>query len=110
MSDTGSIYVLSDPDSSKVNKYKIGITTRNRVKLLRDYRRSRPEVELYLFEKCDNSRLIEESILKQFEKNRISHESGNPSEWLIVDLQVLLKAVRFELENNTTVIDKSIKT
>jgi len=100
-----SIYVLSDPDASKLNKYKVGITTRNKSKLLRDYRRSRPEVELYLFEKCEKSKLIEESILKQFKDNRISHESGNPSEWLIVDLQILLKAVKSELSRSYTKLE-----
>jgi hypothetical protein len=95
-----AIYVLSDPDTAKLNKYKIGITTRNKEKLLRDYRRSRPEVELYLFEQCSNSKLIEEAILTEFYLNRINHESGKPSEWLIVDLNLLLKSVKFHVNRN----------
>ena len=93
-----AIYVLSDPDSTIVSKYKVGITTRNKNKLIQDYRRSRPEVVLYLFEKCENSRKIESIVLSKFEEHRILHQSGKPSEWVKVELNVLLKFIRAQLK------------
>lgn len=87
---TEAIYVLSDPDTAKFGKYKIGITTRNRKYLLRDYRRSRPQVQLHLFQECVNSKEIESKVLSKFKDKRILHESGNPSEWLQIDLRELM--------------------
>jgi len=92
-----AIYVLSDPDHGFNSKYKVGITTRKKTKLLRDYRRSMPEVIMYLFEQCNNNREFEKEILTHFENCRIKHESGNLSEWVQIDLQVLLKYIRQKL-------------
>lgn len=98
-----AIYILSDPDSVAVNKYKIGITTRNKSKLLRDYRRSRPEVILYLFEMCENSKQIESEVLSHFEKLRISHQSGKMSEWIQIDLQTLKNYIEEKIKNIKTI-------
>ena len=92
-----SIYVLSDPNSAKVNEYKVGITTRNKNKLLQDYRRSRPEVVLYLFERSVDNRKLENIVLDHFEKCRIKHESNRLSEWLKVEIDQLLNFIRTEL-------------
>ena len=89
-----AIYVLSDPDSIRQNKYKVGITKRQKEYLLRDYRRSRPEVVLYLFENCENSKKIESFILQKFEKQRIPHESGTLSEWMILDVKILISEIK----------------
>ena len=94
------VYILSDPDSIKNSKYKIGITKRNQEYLLRDYRRSRPEVKLFLFEPCTNNKLIETEILEKFQDKRINHESGKPSEWLKIDVKLLIKEVKKLLINN----------
>jgi len=91
---TEYIYVLSDPDSIKNKKYKIGITKRKKQHLLRDYRRGRPEVKLFLFQECNNSKVIETLILEKFDNLRINHESGAKSEWLRIDLNVLLDEIR----------------
>lgn len=88
-----AIYVLSDPDAVKAGKYKVGITTRNQKYLLRDYRRSRPEVELHFFAICENSRTIEAQILEHFQEHRVPHETGKPSEWLHIDLKILLSYI-----------------
>jgi len=93
-----NIYVLSDPDSSRSDKYKIGITSRTKSKLKNDYRRSRPEVKIYLFESCKNNKLIESNILNKFNDKRIKHESNQLSEWLNIDLNTLLTEVRKELQ------------
>lgn len=87
------IYVLSDPDSELAQKYKIGITKRNKQYLLRDYRRSRPEVRLHYFRVVENSKHIEDLILSKYESVRVKHESGKLSEWINVDLEDLLKSI-----------------
>lgn len=92
-----AIYVLSDPDSVKQGKYKIGITKRKKELLLNDYRRSRPEVILYLFENCENSKELETFILKKFEKYRIKHQSGKLSEWVKVDVYKITKEIHLKL-------------
>lgn len=95
-----AIYVLSDPDSIVRNKYKIGITRRTKELLLRDYRRSRPEVQLYLFEECFNSKEIETLVLNKLEKYRIKHESGNLSEWVQIELPTIISIIRTLLKDN----------
>jgi hypothetical protein len=98
------IYILSDPDSVLRNKFKVGITKRNKDLLLRDYRRSRPEVELYLFEACTNAKEIESNILNKFEKFRIKHESGKLSEWINYDLEKIIKYAREVLEGYQPIV------
>ena len=107
-----AIYVLSDPDSVKQGKYKIGITTRKKELLLRDYTRSRPEVELYLFENCNNSRELEKIILDKFKENRIKHKTSERfSEWVKLDLNIIIKEIIYQLKdkrfiNNTLTYEK----
>ena len=98
-----AIYILSDPDSVVVNKYKVGITSRNKLKLLRDYRRSRPEVILYLFEMCENSKQIESEVLSHFEKFRILHQSGKMSEWIQIELNNLMEFVEEKIKINKSI-------
>jgi hypothetical protein len=96
-----AIYVLSDPDSVKQGKYKIGITTRKKELLLRDYTRSRPEVELYLFENCKNSRELEKIILDKFKNYRIKHKTSERfSEWVKLDLNIIIKEIIYQLKDN----------
>lgn len=94
------IYVLSDPDSINFGKYKLGITSRSEEYLLRDYRRSRPEVKLFLFESTPNNSIIESMILKKFEKYRIPHESGTLSEWIKIDVNILIKEVKLHIQSH----------
>lgn len=92
---TESIYVLSDPDAIKQGKYKIGITKRTQYYLLRDYRRSRPEVKLFYFENClpGTSKLIETEVLTHFNDKRILHESETPSEWIIANVDDIIQKI-----------------
>lgn len=103
-----SIYVLSDPDSVVSSKYKVGITTRNSKYLLRDYRRSRPEVKLYLFETCCNSREIETKILEEFNQYRVPHASGKLSEWIQIDLKVLINYIEPLLYKDKNVVSANV--
>ena len=108
-----ALYILSDPDSIKAGKYKVGITKRNKNNLLRDYRRSRPEVNLFFFEKCENSKIVESMILEQFSSHRVLHESGRPSEWIHVSLPELLQCAEEKMGNQrileSSIIDTKIK-
>ena len=93
-----AVYVLSDPDSVKAGKYKLGITSRTKEYLLRDYRRSRPEVILFFFENCVNARLIEDTLLNRFKEYRIPHESGKLSEWIIINVKSLINSINDEIK------------
>jgi len=98
-----AIYVLSDPDSVKQGKYKIGITTREKELLLRDYTRSRPEVELYLFENLPaeqgSARKLETIVLSKFQKYRIKHKTSERfSEWVQLDVNIITTEILYQLE------------
>lgn len=89
----GYIYIVSDPDSAIRDKYKVGITTREKSKLINDYRRSRPEIQCFFFKKISNPKLVETKVLEYFDDKRILHESGKKSEWIRCDIETIVKII-----------------
>lgn len=90
-SDVGNIYVITDPISANLSIYKVGITTRSKGELLRDYKRSRPEIHAELFlENVYNYKVIERRVLNNFHEKRVATQSGRKSEWIKCNLQEIL--------------------
>jgi hypothetical protein len=100
LSIIGNIYIVSDSDSESYSKYKIGITKRDEKSLLRDYKRSRPEIKCHLFlTDVKMYKLVEKHILEYFNEFRIPTEVGGLSEWICVDLDRLIEVVHEEIED-----------
>ena len=93
--DKGNIYVISDPESEKLCRYKVGISSRSEKELLRDYRRSRPQIKVNLFlNNIDNYKNIEKKVLAKFDDNRVIGSGGSKSEWIEnIDVNVIIKVI-----------------
>ena len=104
--EKGNIYIVSDKDSEDNLKYKLGITSRIQEQLLKDYRRSRPNIKCHIFiTDVNNYKIIERRLLNKLKENRIENFKGNPSEWIEgLQLDFLIQLVTEEIKEYNEII------
>ena len=110
-----SIYVLSTPVRANANEFKIGRTIQSEKKLLSAYTRGLGNPHIILFKKSPEYSdyiILEKNILSKVSKYRIKNFNGNASEWVKIEIDILLNIINEEFENMsyTKISDKYIKT
>ena len=92
------VYILTDPIYASHNRYKIGITSRQREQLTRDYLRYIPEVDIRLFLPCPQAHRVEKDVKRLLRDFVIVNRNGNASEWISYNLADLIRLVKKQIK------------
>ena len=100
-----ALYVITTPIYKKVNRYKFGRTSGSAKKILTTYVRylGNPELIFYATIKKDN-RIVESEVLNYFKSSRIRTARGRLSEWIEVDIKILLEVIKCRVQRLPIVV------
>mgnify|MGYP000950054587 CR=1 FL=1 len=101
-----SIYVLTTPAREVANEFKIGRTIKDENKLLSSYTRGSGNPHIIFFKEVPNThdyKIIEKNILEKVSIYRIRNCNSNLSEWVKIEITMLLKIISEEFENMSNV-------
>lgn len=85
-----AIYVISTLEHSKKNEYKLGYHTGVKKKLISRYTTSLINPIIHYFRYSKYAKEIEAKLKQHFEKERIINNNGNKTEWINIQLDILI--------------------
>lgn len=100
-----AIYIISTFECAKQNKYKPGYHTGTKKKLISRYATSLIHPIVYYFRYTSHAKQIESSLKSFFEKERIMNCNRKKTEWINIELDILI----YELDKIFSKYEKNIK-
>jgi len=94
-----NVYILTDPDFAKVDKFKVGITEKDHDGLIEQYLRYLPEAIILFFESSSNARDVEIQVQEELKDYRIKNSRGSNSEWYRCPIATIRRVVKKQLSD-----------
>lgn len=105
-----SIYILSTREEAEKDKYKVGKHTGTQSKLLSRYGTPLINPIIYYFREVNNAKVIEDIFKKRFKEHRIVNENDSTTEWVNLELNLIINAIDEIIKENPAEIKFDIQS